>query len=107
MKFGTSFVYLRDAKRFPVACLALHTTPESVNVHVGVATYNPHDTFNRARARQISAGRMNKKPLIVPMPQGNLSHKAVVDAAIAAIRANAPMLTPRLKDAVESYIARQ
>jgi hypothetical protein len=54
------FLYLRDGKRFPVACISYHFDPETSTVLYGVSTINPLDrfSFNREVARSLAAGRL-------------------------------------------------
>lgn len=103
MKYGTSFVYLRDAKRFPVACLAIHTEENSPTASFGVATHNPHDLFKRSKARGISMGRMLKKPVVVDLPEPNVPHSVVIGAVLNTLQQGS--LPPRLREAVSLAVA--
>lgn len=48
--------FLRDAQRFPVACVASELMGETV--FYAVSTHNPKDKFDRAFARKVALERL-------------------------------------------------
>jgi len=61
----TRVFYIRDASKFPVACVAttvIDETPGSSDLEIAyaVAIFNPKDSFDKVRGRQIAVGRLEK-----------------------------------------------
>jgi hypothetical protein len=64
MKQGPHVMYVRDEKRFPMACIAYSVQDgdcDWANVFVGLSIFNPHDKFDKKLGRQRALGRMNAK----------------------------------------------
>ena len=60
----TKYNYLRSpVNRQPFAVVA--TSLVGNELHVGYAVCNPHDQFNKSKARQIAVGRMQKNAHVV------------------------------------------
>lgn len=60
----TRVFYLRDANKFPVACVASRVV-DSENlktpiIRYAISIHNPKDTFDRKRGREIAIGRLLK-----------------------------------------------
>lgn len=69
------YMYVRDAARFPVACIALKVEKNMTDVSFALSIYNPtssephkRDTFSRPRARQVAYGRFLKYPTTLNLP---------------------------------------
>lgn len=103
-KFGTSFAYLRDSKKFPVACLAIQTTEGSREAKVQFAVYNPHDLFDRKKAREIATGRLVKHPYTVALPSEDCHLSFIIDQFVASLKTNNKHLPSRLAEAVEVHV---
>jgi len=58
---GFKFVYIRDKKRFPMACVAFTNGGDKVSF--GVSVFNPTDTFKRSVGRDLALGRMVRDPV--------------------------------------------
>lgn len=101
-KFGTSFAYLRDSKRFPVACLAIQTEENSNEAKVQFAVYNPNDKFNRAKAREISLGRLVKHPIVIGLPEPNCHQSIIIDAFVERLKTESH-LPSRLSEAIYTH----
>lgn len=50
--------WLRDEKKFPVACVA--STVKDGRIVVALSVHNPADAFNKLRGRQIALARLEK-----------------------------------------------
>jgi hypothetical protein len=71
------YMYLRDAKREPIGCLAIKLHRKKGYLEYQVSTVNPIDRvdpitgrslpFNRSMARHLAAGKMLEDALCVPM----------------------------------------
>lgn len=69
MKNSIRFVYLRDDKKQPIACLAVALDAETKKVAYGVSVLNPKDHFDRDVARDLAVGRLIRKTKTI-----NLDH---------------------------------
>lgn len=58
MDHRVRYIYLRDTKRQPVACLAILYSAKNKKVAYGLSVLNPQDRFNRKVARELAAGRL-------------------------------------------------
>ena len=58
MKDEVRVTYLRDKKKFPVACVA--SKPVDKNVVFSLATWNPLDKFEKKTGRDMAAERLEK-----------------------------------------------
>jgi hypothetical protein len=94
--------FIRDARQFPVACVASKVT-ESVPVsdegsetkptEIGfsVSILNPKDTFNKHKARQIAYERLNRNMMdTIPVQEGNMK-----EAILQWLLSNSPNLGKR------------
>jgi hypothetical protein len=64
------YTYLRDANRFPVACLAMQYDKETNTVLVGIATVHPSDMkghYSKSLARRLAVGAAGINPIVIPM----------------------------------------
>lgn len=76
--------YLRDAKGFPVTCVAskiVHHTGGPIMVYFDFATHNPADRFSRAKARNTAAGRLEKhaRYAVYLNPKKGETRRAIVE----------------------------
>lgn len=65
MKSGYRVMFLRDANRQPVGCLAIGLTRSQRTAKYQVSVLNPIDKFDRGLARQIALGRLVESPFTV------------------------------------------
>ena len=61
------FFYLRDAKKFPVACVATSvvTTPGGQYIAFSVATHNPADDYDKQYGRLLAKSRLISQECMV------------------------------------------
>ena len=64
---STRFIYLRNEKKTPIACLAVSYNRDSKSVSYGISTQNPKDTFDRTIAKTIATGRLINKPITIDL----------------------------------------
>lgn len=65
MKNTTRFTFVRNRDGRPVGCIAYRLDREQGNLNYEVSTHNPQDEYNRATARFVAEGRLNKHPRTV------------------------------------------
>ena len=58
MDHRVRYIYLRDSKKAPQACIAVLYSPKNKRVAYGLSVLNPQDRFNRKVARELAAGRL-------------------------------------------------
>jgi len=101
MNQGATMFYLRDAQRFPVACIAslVDDHPEDENqviVRYAMSVYNDSDRrqrpgefpYNQERARQIAEGRLkrDKKSCTIQALRGAVKRAVLENIMISSIR---------------------
>src|SRR5277367_588359 len=66
-KMSHRVMYLRDAKGLPVGCVAIRVSRGNrlSLIEYQISVLNPKDKFDRAVAREIALGRLDKRPLEV------------------------------------------
>lgn len=101
-KYGTAFAYLRDLNKFPVACLAIQTEENVPEAKVQFAVYNPHDVFNRKKAREIATGRLAKHPLVITLPEPGVHQSVIIEAFVDMLKKESH-LPSRLKEAIYNH----
>jgi hypothetical protein len=62
------YVYLRNEKCFPVACMAYRYDRSTGHFVYGLSVHNPLDKFERATSRKIALGRLEKDPMKFSAP---------------------------------------
>ncbi|HVI40068.1 MAG TPA: hypothetical protein VM577_05360 [Anaerovoracaceae bacterium] len=62
MKNVTRFTFVRNSNGRPVGCIAYRMDGESGTLNYEVSTHNPKDEYDRATARFVAEGRLNKHP---------------------------------------------
>lgn len=63
-----SWFYLRDERKFPVACVAVHLAPGANSIYYAVSTHNPIDPYSRAIARSVALGRLKANYSVIEVP---------------------------------------
>ena len=58
MDHRVRYIYLRDNKKAPQACVAVLYSAKNKKVAYGLSVLNPQDRFNRKVARELAAGRL-------------------------------------------------
>lgn len=59
----TKFMFLRDSKRNPVACVATNYDKETNRFYYQYSVVHSDDQFNKNRGRQIAEGRLRSNPI--------------------------------------------
>jgi hypothetical protein len=57
------FMYLRDARRNPIGCVAMRR--DGNNVLYQLSTSHPKDRFDKQLARKIAVGRLEDDPVVL------------------------------------------
>jgi hypothetical protein len=57
-----TFFFLRDKRKFPVACVAYHYDEKEQKIKFGVSTHNPIDQYDRKVGRAFAASRILLEP---------------------------------------------
>jgi hypothetical protein len=95
--------YLRDERKFPVACVASELLDGGKTVRFAVATHNPADRFDRVRAREVAAGRLHKSKNIAEIARPEVRIKAAVVTAIMMDES----LSTRTRDAARLWLSQE
>ena len=64
-KMTTKFMFLRDAKRNPVACIATNFDKETNKFTYQYSVVHSDDQFDKERGRQIAEGRLRSNPILL------------------------------------------
>lgn len=59
------FMFLRDKRNVPVGCLAITVSSNMKEINYQYSVLNPVDGFNRSLARELAAGRLVTKPIVI------------------------------------------
>lgn len=81
----TKFLYVRNSKKFPVACIAYSLDKSNDTITYGLSIYNPSDTFDREMARNVAEGRMLKRGRVIPCQVEEKPHQKIMDDLWALI----------------------
>lgn len=108
MKNVTRFTFVRNNDGRPVGCIAYRMDGESGTLNYEVSTHNPKDEYDRATARFVAEGRLNKHPRQVlfnprmPPKLDVLLDSAVGDLLVTEVERDDVRYVPaRLKKALQ------
>lgn len=80
----TRLFYLRNEKRFPVACIATHKNADG-SIRYAISVWNPLDTFSKASGRTLAERRCYNGPwFTVPAGVQNVKVHIVTELALSA-----------------------
>lgn len=93
--------YIRDASKFPVACVATRVIDErpgvkTPEIEFALAIHNPKDTFDKVRGREIAVGRLEKHKI-----QGYVGKEAGASKRILELIARDEKLPQRVREAAK------
>lgn len=63
------YIYLRDTKQQPCACIAVVYNKKASTVSYALSVLNPRDRFNRKVARDLAVGRLVQKGVSIDLSQ--------------------------------------
>lgn len=69
------YLYLRNRKNFPVACIATRVNHDSKKMEYGYSVYNPNDQFNKSVAREEADKKIEEKGFFTSWDQNLSAHK--------------------------------
>lgn len=84
------FMFLRDRRNSPVGCLAITVSSDMTVVNYQYSVLNPVDGFNRSLARELAAGRLVTKPIVIGkgdsfLPSGSYKFRGMHDITRAVM----------------------
>ena len=85
---NAKIVYVRDKKKFPVACVAFTTNGTELNY--GYSVYNPVDKFDKKQARDFALDRLSNKTIKAELPE-NSTRETLLEDIFATVASNADL----------------
>jgi hypothetical protein len=70
------YIYLRNRKNFPVACIATKINYQSGQIEYGYSVYNPDDKFDKNVARDEADKKADQKKLAAAWSESFTAHKS-------------------------------
>lgn len=76
------YIYLRDLKKQPVACIAVAFDRKRSTVSYNLSVLNPLDRFDRDVARDLAVGRLCRDPVKLDLSDTNEINSHVITRSI-------------------------
>jgi hypothetical protein len=97
-----TFFFLRDKKKFPVACVAYTYDEKARKIKFGVSTHNPLDEYDKQFGKILAAGRMLVAPTYENI-HGHIKWNIIATVAMGAEGKPSPFPS-RTKEAATAWV---
>jgi hypothetical protein len=101
------YLYLRNANKFPVACIAYSVSLDKGTVVYGISTYNVRDepSYDQRMARELAVGRAILNRQILFLPKGYHKLTDIIWLLMSHLDQNKGLPT-RTRKAVKAWLTR-
>jgi len=96
------YIYLRDRKNFPVACVATKINYQSGKIEYGYSVYNPDDKFDKNVAREEADKKAEAKKFSAVWSESFTAHKSTESVLNSLLQQHG--LPLRLKIAAKNWL---
>lgn len=99
------FMFLRDRQGAPQGCLAIQVSPNKELITYQFSVLNPIDRFDRALARDLSAGRLITAPIVVKPSKRAYSVHVITNAVMQHL-SKSPLAPSRARRAAKLWLSK-